>query len=58
MRLNRRGPLKTHEVMGDPQKPVIILFHGYGADAMDLASLADVTPGLRRVDLDFSSRSF
>jgi len=46
MRLNQRGPLKTHEVMGDPQKPVIILFHGYGADAMDLASLAEATPGL------------
>lgn len=47
MKLNQRGPLKTHEVMGDDSKPVVILFHGYGADAFDLAPLAEVTPGLQ-----------
>jgi phospholipase/carboxylesterase len=47
MKLNQRGPLKTHEVMGDDKKPVIILFHGYGADAFDLAPLSEVTPGVQ-----------
>lgn len=46
MKLSQRGPLQTNEIMGDEKKPVIILFHGYGADAFDLAALAEVTPGL------------
>ncbi len=36
--------LKTVSQFHDPEAPWIILFHGYGADAHDLSSLADVVP--------------
>jgi len=39
-RKRRIGPLECLEVAGDPSAPTIVLFHGYGADMTDLASLA------------------
>lgn len=39
-RKRRIGPLDGLEVLGDPQAPTIVLFHGYGADMNDLAPLA------------------
>ncbi len=36
----RIGPLDCLEILGDPQSPTIVLFHGYGADMNDLAPLA------------------
>lgn len=38
----RIGPLDCIEVAGDPAAPTVVLFHGFGADMSDLASLADV----------------
>ncbi len=38
----RIGPLETLEILGDPEAPTIVIFHGYGADMNDLASLAGV----------------
>lgn len=34
------GHLECIEVLGEESGPTVILFHGYGADMMDLASLA------------------
>jgi phospholipase/carboxylesterase len=34
------GHLECIEVLGDPSGPTIVMFHGYGADMMDLASLS------------------
>ena len=36
------GGLECLEVAGRPEAPTIVLFHGFGADMADLASLADV----------------
>lgn len=41
MRLNQRGPIQTHEFMGQETKPTLIMFHGYGANCLDLAPLAE-----------------
>ncbi|HVK60760.1 MAG TPA: hypothetical protein VM432_04380 [Bdellovibrionales bacterium] len=41
-RKRRIGPLDVIEVAGDPAAPTVILFHGFGADMNDLASLAGV----------------
>lgn len=39
-RRRRIGHLECIEVAGDPSAPTVVLFHGYGADMSDLASLA------------------
>jgi phospholipase/carboxylesterase len=39
-RKRRIGPLDAIEIAGDPAGPTVVLFHGYGADMNDLASLA------------------
>jgi phospholipase/carboxylesterase len=36
------GRLDALELKGDPEAPTVVLFHGYGADMHDLASLANV----------------
>lgn len=36
----RIGPLDTLSIEGSPDAPTVILFHGFGADCTDLASLA------------------
>lgn len=41
-RLNQRGPVQTHEIMGQDSKPTLIMFHGYGADCFDLVPLSEV----------------
>ena len=48
LQLRRRkiGPLETLELPGAENGPVVILFHGYGADCNDLASLTQVLKGL------------
>jgi phospholipase/carboxylesterase len=38
------GPLIAIEKRGHPDMPWVVLFHGYGADASDLAPLANVIP--------------
>ncbi len=38
------GGLSTLVVPGDPGAPVMVLLHGYGADAWDLAPLAQALP--------------
>ncbi len=35
------GDLRTIHLAGDQDAPTVVLFHGYGADAADLAGLAD-----------------
>jgi phospholipase/carboxylesterase len=42
MKLEQLGPLQAVYIKGRPEKPCLVLCHGYGADAFDLASLADV----------------
>jgi phospholipase/carboxylesterase len=42
--MRRLGQLKCLEQVGADEAPWIILFHGYGADAADLAPLAGVIP--------------
>lgn len=42
--MRKLGPVEALDIIQDPQGPWVILFHGYGADAGDLASLADVLP--------------
>jgi phospholipase/carboxylesterase len=39
--MRKAGPLEAVEVYNHPDAKWIILFHGYGADASDLASLVD-----------------
>lgn len=39
-RRRRIGHLDTIEIEGSPEGPTVILFHGFGADASDLAPLA------------------
>ncbi|MCP5470373.1 MAG: dienelactone hydrolase family protein [Chlamydiales bacterium] len=41
------GGLECIEVAGDPTQGTIVLFHGYGANALDLAPLARVFMGPR-----------
>jgi phospholipase/carboxylesterase len=36
--------IRTISEIRDPQAPTVVLFHGYGADASDLAPLADAIP--------------
>lgn len=40
--MRQAGPLQAIEVFNNPDGKWIILFHGYGADASDLASLSDL----------------
>lgn len=40
--LRKIGDLEVLEVKGEPDKPCIVMLHGYGADAFDLAPLAQV----------------
>ena len=40
-RRRRIGGLDCLEIAGSPEGPTVVLFHGYGADMADLASLAD-----------------
>lgn len=42
--MRQAGPLQAIEVYQNPDAKWVILFHGYGADAQDLASLADALP--------------
>lgn len=42
--MRKLGSLQAMEVMNDIDAPWVILFHGYGADASDLHSLADFIP--------------
>lgn len=39
--MRRLGSLKCIELMNEEEAPWVVLFHGYGADAGDLASLAE-----------------
>lgn len=39
--MRQAGPLQAIEVYNDPDAKWVILFHGYGADAQDLAGLVD-----------------
>lgn len=39
--MKQAGPLKAIEVYTNPDNKWVILFHGFGADAQDLASLSD-----------------
>lgn len=39
--MRQAGPLQAIEVYNTPDGKWVVLFHGYGADAADLASLAD-----------------
>lgn len=39
--MRQAGPLQAVEIYNDPNAKWVILFHGYGADANDLASLAN-----------------
>ena len=41
-RRRRIGPIECIEVFASEDAPTVILFHGYGADAQDLAPLAQV----------------
>jgi phospholipase/carboxylesterase len=41
---NQSQHLKTVQSFHDSESPWIVLFHGYGADAHDLSSLAEVVP--------------
>lgn len=43
--MRQAGPLQAIEIFNNPEKKWVILFHGYGADAADLASLADTSTG-------------
>lgn len=42
--MRKLGPLQCLDLVQNPDAPWVILFHGFGADANDLASLADVIP--------------
>ncbi len=39
--MRQAGPLQAIEVYNDPNAKWVLLFHGYGADAQDLAGLVD-----------------
>lgn len=39
--MRQAGPLQAIEIFNNPDGKWVILFHGYGADASDLASLVD-----------------
>jgi phospholipase/carboxylesterase len=43
--LKKIGPLDVLEVKGQPKKPVLVMFHGYGADAYDLSPLVNEVKG-------------
>jgi len=47
MNIHRReiGGLQVVELPGDPKQGTIVLFHGFGADAMDLFPLSNVYKG-------------
>lgn len=40
--MRKAGPLEAVEVFQDPDAKWVILFHGFGADAHDLASMTDL----------------
>lgn len=42
--MRKVGPFEAVENFQDPDAKWVVLFHGYGADAHDLASLADAIP--------------
>ncbi|AGH96238.1 alpha/beta hydrolase [Pseudobdellovibrio exovorus] len=42
--MRQAGPLKAIEIYQDPEAKWVILLHGYGADASDLASLQSAIP--------------
>ena len=42
--MRQAGPLQAIEVYNSPDGKWVILFHGFGADAADLASLAEAVP--------------
>lgn len=44
MNLEQLGPLQAVYIRGEPNKPCLVLCHGYGADAFDLASLVEALP--------------
>jgi phospholipase/carboxylesterase len=61
------GPLSAIEFQGEQAGPAVVLFHGYGADAADLAPLAVETRTKRRLRwlfpdaplrLDFGGRAW
>ncbi len=39
--MRQAGPLQAIEVYNDPNAKWVVMFHGYGADAQDLAGLVD-----------------
>ncbi len=41
-KLKKIGPIEGIEIPGKPGGPLVIFFHGYGSDATDLVSLANV----------------
>lgn len=41
--MRKAGPFEAVENFQDPDAKWVVMFHGYGADAHDLASLADAT---------------
>lgn len=45
LRRRRIASLDVFEIPGTEQGPVVVLFHGFGADASDLASLSQVLKG-------------
>lgn len=51
--MRKLGPLEAVDAVQDPEAPWIVMFHGYGADAFDLASLADVIPVKKPVNYLF-----
>ena len=42
--MRKFGVVSAIEVFNDPDAPWVILFHGFGADAYDLAGLVDLIP--------------
>ena len=51
--MRRLGPLEAVEAVQNPDAPWVVMFHGYGADAFDLASLADVIPAKKPLNYLF-----
>ena len=45
LRRRRIASLDVFEIPGTEQGPIVVLFHGFGADASDLASLSQVLKG-------------
>lgn len=48
--MRQAGPLQALEVFNTPDGKWVILFHGFGADAADLASLAEAIPTKKPVN--------